>query len=35
VAALLARTPAATDAFLEVMKAYNQVTGLVLGVTEG
>jgi len=35
VAALLARTPAATDAFLEVMKAYNHVTGLVLGVTEG
>jgi galactokinase len=34
VAALLARTPAATDALLEVMKAYNQVTGLVLGVTE-
>jgi galactokinase len=34
VAALLARAPAATEALLEVMKAYNQVTGLVLGVTE-
>jgi galactokinase len=34
VAALLARTPAATEALLEVMKAYNHVTGLALGVTE-
>jgi galactokinase len=34
VAALLARTPTATEALLEVMKAYNHVTGLVLGVTE-
>jgi len=35
VAALLARTAEATEALLEVMKAYNHVTGLVLGVTEG
>jgi galactokinase len=34
VAALLARSAAATDALLETMQAYNHVTGLVLGVTE-
>jgi L-arabinokinase len=35
VAALLNRSSASTDALLEVMNAYNQVTGLALGVAEG
>ncbi len=35
VTALLNRSSASTDALLEVMKAYQQVTGLVLGVAEG
>ncbi|HVT81098.1 MAG TPA: hypothetical protein VHM90_10610 [Phycisphaerae bacterium] len=35
VAALLSRSNASTDALLEVMKAYNHVTGLHLNVAEG
>jgi L-arabinokinase len=35
VAALLSRSADSTDALLEVMKAYNHVTGLVLSVAEG
>jgi L-arabinokinase len=34
VAVLLSRSPDATDALLEVIHAYNHLTGLVLGVTE-
>jgi galactokinase len=34
VAALLDRSPVATDALLEVIKSYNQLTGLTLGVSE-
>jgi L-arabinokinase len=35
VAALLDRSAASTEALLEVRQAYQQVTGLVLGITEG
>jgi galactokinase len=34
IAVLLSRSPDATDTLLEVIHAYNQLTGLVLGVTE-
>ena len=34
VAALLDRSPASTDALLEVMNSYRQVTSLSLAVTE-
>ena len=35
VAALLDRSAASTEALLEVRNAYQQVTGLALGIMEG